>query len=203
MITLGQTDDIGAVLFGKARRSILSLLFGHADEAYYLRQIVRMTGVGLGPVQRELKILTDTGIILREKRGTLVYYRANHNNPVFDELKNIVRKTFGVTDIIRDSLALISQDIKVAFVFGSVARGADGKASDIDLMVIGAVSFAKVSSSISPAEKAIRREINPVVYPVAEFRQKLKTGHHFIKTVLEGEKIFVIGNNDELARLAE
>jgi uncharacterized protein len=203
MVTSYKVDNIGAVLFGKARRSILSLLYGHPDDRYYLRQIVRMTGIGLGPAQRELKTLTETGIILRLKEGPLVYYRANQDSPVFAELRNIVRKTFGLTDIIRESLSPLSKAIKIAFIFGSVARGSEGKASDIDLMVIGETSFSDVSSAISSAEKAIQREINPVVYPVAEFRQKIKSGHHFLKSVLAGEKIFLIGTEDELKRLAE
>jgi predicted nucleotidyltransferase len=203
MVTSDKVDNIGSVLFGKARRSVLSLLYGHPDDRYYLRQIVRMTGIGLGPAQRELKTLNETGIILRLKEGPLVYYQANRNSPVFPELRNIVRKTFGLTDIIRESLSPLSKAIRIAFIFGSVARGAEGKASDIDLMVIGEVSFGDVSTAISSAEKVIQREINPVVYPVSEFQKKIKTGHHFLKSVLEGEKIYLIGNEDELTRLAE
>jgi predicted nucleotidyltransferase len=114
-----------------------------------------------------------------------------------------VRKTFGVADVIRQSLSSKADKIRAAFIFGSVARITDNKASDIDIMVIGGISFAEVSSSISQAEKSIQREINPVVYPVAEFKQKLKEGHHFLMTVLESEKIFLIGDEGELKRLAE
>jgi hypothetical protein len=42
--------NLSSILFGKTRRAILSLLYGHPDESYYLRQIVRTTGFGLGPV---------------------------------------------------------------------------------------------------------------------------------------------------------
>ena len=132
-----------------------------------------------------------------------MFYKANNRSVIFNELKNIVRKTFGVADIIRESLTPISQKISAAFIFGSIARNDDDRASDIDVMIIGDVSFADVSSCISPAEKSIQREINPVVYPTDEFKQKLAEGHHFIKTVLEEKKIFLIGDEDELGRMAE
>jgi len=196
-------NSLATTLFGKARRAILSLLYGHADEAFYLRQIVRTTGIGLGPVQRELKMMTEAGIVIRERKGNLVYYQANSSSPIFNELKNIVRKTFGMADVVREALAPISKNIKVAFIFGSVATSTDGRASDIDIMVIGEVSFGEVTSSIDQAEKVIQREINPVVYPVEEFRQKIQNNHHFVKTVLEEEKIFLIGDEGELRRLAE
>lgn len=203
---MGITDyerGLSSYLFNKTRRSLLALLFGRPDESFYVNQIVRRLGSGSGAVQRELKMMTEAGIAVREKKGNLVYYKANSDSPIFNELKNIVRKTFGVADVIRESLAPISKKIGAAFIFGSVARSADVRASDIDVMIIGKVSFADVSSSISKAEKTIQREINSVVYPVAEFKKKVKEGHHFVKTVLEGEKIFLIGDEDELRRLAE
>ena len=203
MITHSIDNNLTNVLFGKTRRAILSLLYGRADEAFYLRQIVKITGIGLGPAQRELKQLTDAGIILRELKGNLVYYQANAKCPIFNELKNIVRKTFGVADVIRESLATSADKIRVAFIFGSMAASTDNRASDIDIMVIGDITFDEVSSAVSQAEEIIRREINPVVYPVAEFKRKIKDNQHFLKTVLEDEKIFLIGDDGELAKLVK
>jgi predicted nucleotidyltransferase len=202
MSTSSLNNGLAATLFGKARRAILSLLYGHADEAFYLRQIVRATGIGLGPAQRELKMMTEAGIVIRERKGNLVYYRANSSSPIFNELKNIVRKTFGVADVVREALAPISKNIRVAFIFGSVAKSTDDRRSDIDLMIVGKVSFGDVVSLLSPAEEKLGREITPVVYPIDEFKRKVKEDHHFVKTVLEEEKIFVIGDENELTRLA-
>jgi len=154
-------------------------------------------------VQRELKNLTDTGIIIREVQGRQVYYRANARCPIFDELKNIVRKTFGMADIIRQSLATNADKIRVAFIFGSVARSTDDRRSDIDLMMVGKISFGDAVSLLTPVEQKLGREVNLVVYPIAEFKKKVKEDHHFVKTVLEDEKIFVIGDEDELRKLAE
>jgi len=190
-------------LFGKTRQAVLALLYGQADKSFYTKQILDAVKIGRGTVQRELKNLTDTGIIIREVQGRQVYYHANEKCPIFDELKSIVRKTFGVADLISQSLGVSRDKIRVAFIFGSVARSTDDRRSDIDLMVVGKVSFGDIVSFLGPAEEKLAREINPVVYPIAEFRKKVKDDHYFVKTVLEGEKIFVIGDEHELRRLAK
>jgi len=190
-------------LFGKTRQAVLALLYGRADDSFYTKQILDTVKIGRGTVQRELKNLTDTGIIIREVQGRQVYYHANEKCPIFEELKSIVRKTFGVADVIRQSLASSARKIRIAFIFGSVARSADDRRSDIDLMVVGRISFGDVVSLLGPAEEKLAREINPIVYPIAEFKKKVKADHHFVKTVLEEEKIFVIGDENELRRLAK
>jgi len=190
-------------LFGKTRQVVLALLFGRADSAFYTKQILDAVKIGRGTVQRELKNLTETGIIIREVQGRQVYYHANEKCPIFNELKSIVRKTFGVADVIKQSLASSARKIRVAFIFGSVARSADDRRSDIDLMVVGRISFGDVVSLLGPAEEKLAREINPVVYPIAEYKRKVREDHYFVKTVLEEEKIFVIGDEDELRRLAK
>jgi predicted nucleotidyltransferase len=190
-------------LFGKTRQAVLALLYGRADSSFYTKQVLDAVKTGRGTVQRELKNLTDTGIIIREVQGRQVYYRANEKCPIFNELKSIVRKTFGVADVLRQSLAPKADEVRLAFIFGSVARSADDRKSDIDLIVVGKISFGEVVSLLSHAEEKLGREVNPVVYPVAEFRKKVKEDHHFVKTVLEDEKIFLIGDENELRRLAK
>jgi len=190
-------------LFGKTRQVVLALLYGRADSSFYTKQILDAVKIGRGTVQRELKNLTDTGIIIREVQGRQVYYHANEKCPIFNELKSIVRKTFGVADVLRQSLVTEAAKVRVAFIFGSVARSVDDRRSDIDLMVVGKISFGDVVSLLSPAEEKLGREVNPVVYRVDEFKRKVKEDHHFVKTVLEDEKIFVIGDEDELRKLAE
>ena len=190
-------------LFGKTRQMVLALLYGRVDSSFYTKQVLDAVRIGRGTVQRELKNLTETGIIIREVQGRQVYYRANAQCPIFNELMSIVRKTFGVADVFRQSLATVADKIRVAFIFGSIARNADGRKSDIDVMVVGDISFGDVVSLLSSAEEKLGREANAVVYPITEFKQKVREDHHFVKTVLEGEKIFLIGDEDELARLVK
>jgi predicted nucleotidyltransferase len=201
MSTVLTSSNLSAALFGQTRRAILALLYGHPDEAYYLRQLARSGGLGLGGVQREVRRLAEAGILRRTVRGHQVYYQANPDCPVFAELKGLMVKTAGAVDVLREALAPLGGRIKVAFIYGSVARLQQRNASDVDLMVVGAVSFGEVVGALSAAQELIHREISPTVYSPAEFRSKLKARHHFLSSVLRNEKVFVIGDAHELARL--
>ncbi len=202
MSTAERNVSLSSILFGKARRAILSLLYSHPDESFYLRQIARVTGVGLGPVQRELKQLTDAGIIRRSVQGRQVYFQANQDCLIFRELKSLIAKTAGVAEILNAALAPIADRISAALVYGSVARGEESSRSDVDLLVVGDVAFAEVVKVLRDAQERLGREINPTVYPVEEFRSRAAENHYFIHSVLNGEKIFVIGDDHELKRLA-
>lgn len=194
-------DSLTGVLFGKTRRAILALFYGHPDESFYTRQVMRITGVGFGVVQRELRKLTAAGILNREVRGRQVYHRANKNCPIFAELKNLVMKTFGLVDVLKAALIPLTTRISAAFIYGSFAQGQQNASSDVDVMVIGEVSFTEVVEALAPAQEKLRREINPTVYPPDEFGKKLAEGHHFLSSVIKGEKIFLVGSKRELAGL--
>jgi len=203
MDTSNQYDNLSSTLFGKARRAVLALLYGHPDEAYYLRQIARVTGVGLGAVQRELKQLSESGIILRTSRGRQIYYQANPKSPIFAELRSLMIKTAGVGDVLRAALTPLADGINIAFLYGSIARGEERRGSDLDLLVVGNVTFAEIISVLGPTQEVLGREVNPTVYPPSEFQSKLSSGHHFLKTVMNGAKIFLVGDEHDLARLAK
>jgi predicted nucleotidyltransferase len=203
MSTASSIDSLSATLFGKTRRAVLGLLYSHVEESFYLRQIARTAGVGLGAVQRELKKLSEAGIIRRIVLGRQVYYQANPECPVYAELRNLVVKTVGVGDVLKAALVPLTDRIKVAFLFGSLVRGGQRSSSDVDVMVVGDVSFAEVVSALGRVQETIRREINPLIYPPEEFRSKLSEDHHFLKRALEGSKFFLIGDDYELAKLVE
>jgi predicted nucleotidyltransferase len=203
MSTTNSIDSLSATLFGKTRRAVLALLYSHSDESFYLRQIARTAGVGLGALQRELKKLSEAGIIKRKTRGRQVYFQANPECPVYAELKNLVVKTVGVGDVLRAALVPLADRISVAFLFGSLVRGGEHSGSDVDVMVVGDVTFAEVVSVLGRVQATIRREINPLIYPPEEFRTKLAVDHHFLKKALEGTKFFLIGDDYELEKLVE
>jgi predicted nucleotidyltransferase len=195
-------DGIGAALFGKARRGVLALLFMHPDQSFYLRQLVRLLGVGQGAVQRELARLGRSGLVLRRQVGSQIHYQANSGSPVFTELRTLMIKSAGVADALREALAVLGPQIAVAFVYGSMARGEPKAESDVDLMVIGDASFGEVVSALQPAQEAIGREVNPTVYSPGEYRAKVRAKHHFVGSVANSPKIFLVGGDDELKRVA-
>jgi len=191
------------LLGSKLRAKVLGWLFSHPDERYFVRQLTALVKEDSTNVSRELARLEKTGILVTTTEGKQKYYQANRQSPLFNELHGLMLKTVGVADIIKKALEPRMADIKLAFIFGSVARSTDDRRSDIDLMMVGKISFGDAVSLLTPAEQKLGREVNLVVYPIAEFKKKVKEDHHFVKTVLEDEKIFVIGDEDELRKLAE
>ena len=201
MSTAFARSQLSAALFGQTRRAILALLFGHPDQSYHLRQLVRSAGVGLGAAQREVKRLSNAGIIRRTVSGSQVLYQANPECPIYGELKGLMVKTTGVADVLRAALAPLAAQIRVAFIYGSVAKLAQRNGSDVDVMVVGEPTFGEVVSAVGNAQETLAREVNPTVYSPTEFRSKLNGGHHFLTAVIGGGKLFLIGDKRELARL--
>src|SRR5205807_6684818 len=123
-------------LFGKTQRQVLGLLFADPERSYFANEIVRLAGSGSGAVHRELAVLEAAGLVSATRVGNQKHYRANRASPIFEELRGIVVKTFGVADVLRGALAPLAAKIRSAFIYGSVAKGNDTATSDIDLMVI-------------------------------------------------------------------
>ncbi|MEA2031916.1 MAG: winged helix-turn-helix domain-containing protein [candidate division Zixibacteria bacterium] len=200
----GVGSGIGEALFSKIRRKVLTLFLLNQDKRFYFRETVRLLGDAPGSLQRELKSLTKAGILKMEPIGIQKFYQANTECPVFAELKQIAEKTFGIVDVFRDVLrSQVSDQIDIAWIYGSVANSSDTSSSDIDLMVLGSLSFRELVSILKPVEENMQRSVNPTLYSSDEFRKKLHDKNNFILNVMESEKLFIIGNEDDLARLAK
>jgi predicted nucleotidyltransferase len=195
-------DSLSEVLFGKSRRAILRLFFTRPDETFHLRQVARLSGVGVGPAQRELAALTGAGILHRQPRGRQVDYRLDRSCPVFAELQALVLKTVGLADVLRDALAPLRGRLHAAFVFGSFARGQQTRDSDVDLLVVGDATFAELASALREPQARLGRVVNPTVYSVKQFRRKRAAGSPFLDRVLDGPKLMIVGDEDELQAMA-
>ena len=194
-------QSLSTVLFPGYRRRVLGLLLLHPEEALHGREIARRTGLPPGTLTRELKRLTDVGLLKREKRGNQQVYSADTSCPVFEEVSGILRKTSGLADVLAEALAPAAERLRVAFVFGSMAQGREIGASDVDLLLIGDVGFAEAVSLLHPTQLTLGREVNVKVFTPAEFSLKSLT-EPFLRDVLAKPKIFVMGNDHDLAELA-
>jgi predicted nucleotidyltransferase len=193
-----QNDLLPNLLGSKLRAKVLGWLFTHTDDRYFVRQLTGLLKEDSTNISRELARLEKMGILVLTTSGKQKYYQANPQSPIFNELHGLMVKTAGIADVLRLALKPSVKRIKSAFIFGSVATRLETRASDIDVMIIGDISFGDVVSLISPAQEILHREINPVVYAAQEFHDKVKTDHHFVNSVLAGEKIFLIGDEGEL-----
>ncbi len=194
-------QSLAPVLFPNYRRQVLGLLLLRPDEALHGREIARRTGLPAGTLTRELKKLAEAGLLKREKRGNQQVYRADTSCPVYNEVAGILRKTSGMADVLAAALAPAAAQLRVAFVFGSMASGRQVGSSDVDLMLVGDIGFAEALELVYPAQSALGREVNPRVFSALEFSAKAAV-EPFLQDVLSKPKIFLIGNQDDLAELA-
>ena len=189
--------SIGDALFTKTQQKVLGLLFGKPDKRFYTNEIMRWAAMGRGTVSRELDRLVRAGLLSTTKQGNQNYYQANANNPVYEELVGIVKKTFGVADQIRDILIPSGENIELAFIYGSIAKGTERNTSDIDLMLVGEnLSYGRVVEVLQPLEESLQRTINPTIYERKDFVARLKDGDSFVSRVIGQPKIFIKGSED-------
>jgi DNA-binding transcriptional ArsR family regulator len=202
---MGATVDLlASALFGKTRRAVLALLFAEPDRSFFLREIVRRIGTGQGSVHRELRRLSDADIIRRDDSGRVILYRVNRDSPVYEDLRSLIAKTGGAAEELRRALEPLRNRIDVAFIYGSFARSTGlRRASDIDVMVVGDVTFGETVEHTASAQERLAREVNPTVYSRAEFVKRVREGHHFVRDVLQRPKVFLVGGPREFERLAQ
>lgn len=190
--------SLSSILFKDYRRRVLGLLLLHPDKSYHVREIARLTETVAGTLHKELARLAAAGILKKETSGNQVLYSADPNCPIYPELASLLRKTSGIADVLREALAPIADRIKFAFVFGSMATGEETSGSDVDVMLIGDISFSEAVNALYSAQKSIHREINPKVYSHGEWKKLVKSKDAFIKNVLAAPKIFLTGGADDL-----
>ena len=191
--------SLADALFTKTQQRVLRVLFGQPDRSFYASELIRDAGTGSGAAQRELARLEDSGLIVARRIGNQKHYQANAASPLYLELRNIVLKTVGLAEPLRDALKPMASDIRAAFVYGSVAKASDQAASDIDLMVVSDnLSYGDVFGALDKVSRNLGRNVNPTVYSVAEFSKRAKNENAFITRVLEAPKVWVIGSENDL-----
>jgi predicted nucleotidyltransferase len=189
------------LLFPGARQRALAVLLLQPQADFHLRELARQTDTHAGTLARELDKLTQAGLLLRSEQGNQVRYRAHVRHPLFEDLSALFRKTHGVVPALRQALALLGDQIQLALVFGSVARGTPTPGSDVDVLVLGEVRFAELVQALYPLHEALGREVNPVLYTVAEFAERAQRGDAFVRDVLGKPHLLVKGGPNELAEL--
>jgi predicted nucleotidyltransferase len=189
-------------LFTKTQQRVLAVLFGQPHRSFYANEIIELAQSGSGAVQRELARLQASHLVTVQKIGNQKHYQANPDAPIYEELRGIVMKTFGVADVLRNALIPLWPLIEVAFIYGSLAKGTEHAGSDVDLMVIGSLpSNVQLLELLLPTHALLGRVVNPTLYTAAEFSQRVQVGKSFIIRVLEQPKVFVKGNEHDISRI--
>ena len=186
----------------RVRVRLLTLFITHPAEAFYIRQISRITGETYNNVRLELQNLSELGLIQEERRINATYYKANGEHFLFPELKLIILKTEAIGDRLREALSTLG-NIRVAFIYGSTAKGPEVTSSDIDLMVIGQVDLDTLDRTIDSIEEELGRTVNYTLFSVDEWQERVIQENSFVIDVLEHEKVFLIGDLNDLSALGK
>lgn len=191
--------NLSDALFTHTQQRVLGSLFGQAGRLFTVSDLIQSTGAGSGAVQRELARLSGSGLLSVEKVGKQKRYRANPDCPIHDELVAIVRKTFGLAVPLREALAPLAGQVELAFVYGSVPKGQDTPASDIDLMVVSdTLGYADVMAALHPAIEGLGRPVHPTLYTRAALAGRIADGNAFVTKVLAQPKLWIIGGENDL-----
>jgi predicted nucleotidyltransferase len=193
---------LAELIGSKIRAELFRLLFSGGEPELHIREIQRRTGFNDRAIRQELQRLARLDLVAPRRDGNRLYYSAKRDNPLYPDIRNLTIKTVGLADILKAALNH-SENILVAFIFGSVAQGMEKSASDVDLMVIGALGMRELSKLLSGVTEKLGREINPHAISVPDFKESVRSGNHFITAVLKEPKIFLKGKDDELAGLAQ
>jgi predicted nucleotidyltransferase len=184
-------------LFSSTRAELLSLFFNNPDSKFYLREIARHIGKDAAGIKRELDTLVKIGILGREKRGVQKFYYADKSSPIFTELKGLIFKTTGVQGSVKAALSRL-KGVRAAFIYGSYAKGAEKEDSNINLMVIGQVNITELNDMVMVLEEKLKREIDYLVFDEQEYRKRKDAKDPYIREIVKGKKIFLVGKEDEL-----
>lgn len=191
--------SLANALFTPVQQRVLGLLFGQPDRRFQSAELIRLARGGVGAVLRQLGRLEEAGLVTVTRTGNQKHYQASRESPVFAELHGLVRKTVGLAEPLREALGPSADDIRAAFVFGSVAKGRDKAGSDIDLMVISdTLHYTDLFEALQPAEAVLARPINPLLMSVADWQAKRAREDSFTARVAAQPKVFVIGSGDDL-----
>jgi len=188
-------------LLPRIRQAVACATVLHPERSWYLTELARHMRTRPSSLQRELRRLVSAGILTERRDGNRVLYQADGACPFLSELQGLLRKTAGLVDVLRTALEPLGGAVRLACVFGSVARGEERPGSDVDLLVVGSVSLAALAPRLRDAETTIGRAINPITITADELAERVRRGDHFIATTLSAEKLFVIGTEDDLGAI--
>lgn len=187
------------IIPSKTRRKILQLFFEKPNENFYLRRVVREVAEEVNAVKRELDILTNEKLLLREKRLNKVFYTLNKNYLFYDEFLRIFTKNSPILQMIYNNLPKLGK-IKYIAISTRFAKKIPIKEEDIYFLFVGIVVVPELEAVMKKAERLYGLPINYTVMTEEEFVFRKKNNDPFIWRFLKQPKIILIGDEESLMR---
>lgn len=190
---------LAELLGSRARAEVLRVFFGLGAHERTVAEVIDECGMRGQGVDEQLRRLCALELLCTRTHRRHRYYSANEAHPLFPELRGLALKSTGLSEVL--GAALQSDQIEVAFIFGSVARREERAESDIDLMIIGDLGMRDCTRLLRGVTDQLGRLVNAVTYSRADVAQRLASGNHFLTRVLEQPKVFLVGSELRLAAL--
>jgi len=187
------------IIPSKTRRKILELFFQRVNENFYLRRVVREVNEEVNAVKRELDILTEEKLLLREKRLNKVFYSLNKNYLFYDEFLRIFTKNNPILQMIYNQLPKLGK-IKYIAISTRFPKRIPIKEEDIYFLYVGTVVIPEIEIVMKKAEEIYQSTINYTVMTEEEFIFRKKNNDPFIWRFLRQPKIMLVGDEDNLMK---
>jgi predicted nucleotidyltransferase len=196
-----QPSLLQSSLASTAMARLLLHFVTHPDDVVHLRELRRLTGLGMGSLQAELRRLVRLELLSARRDANRVVYRLEFGHPRWRAFRNVLAATAEPVELLRAAFAGV-EGVDAAFVFGSQARGDTRDDSDIDLFIVGRddVHHA-VSQALTEIELLLEREIDVMEYTPQQALGRARKGSAFFQRVLSEPKLWVAGTPDALDAL--
>ncbi|MGH9402003.1 MAG: nucleotidyltransferase domain-containing protein [Terriglobia bacterium] len=183
-------------LRSKARQRVLAYYFTNPTARHHLRNLADRLSVDPSNLSKELGRLEREGLFLSEVSGRQKYFRLNREYPLYNEVRNIVRKTVGAVALIKQFLDKIG-GIEEAYLYGSFAHNQQDAGSDIDVIVIGVPDEKLLAEAVRNLERRLGRDINYTVLTPQEFERRREHKDAFLENVWRNTRISLIGPREK------
>jgi DNA-binding transcriptional ArsR family regulator len=187
------------IIPSKARRKILELFFHNPKENFYLRRIVREVNEEVNAVKRELDILSEAKLLLKEKRLNKVFYSLNKNYIYYEEFLRIFAKSTSLANLVYKNHSKIGK-VKFVAMAKSMVKDEPVKKDDVSVVFVGFIVVPEVESLMSEVEKSLGYEVHYTVMTEEEFAFRKRSNDPFIWRFLRQPKIMLVGSEEDMVK---
>lgn len=188
--------SLADALFPKVRQRVLAVLFDAPERSFFMGEVIALAHSGTGAVQRELADLAAAGVLTVHKQGKQKHYQANADAPVFDALSALVGTTIGVNNVIRASLARVSDQVNAAFVVDQTPMAPQ---PPVTVMLFGNdAGNGAVSDAMQGAANTLARQVCFTLHTADSVAAALEQDSRFLTRLLQSPKTWIVGSEDTL-----
>lgn len=177
---------------------MLTLFLSHPGKIFHVREIVRQVDEEINAVRRELAHMEQAGMVAKEPRANRLFYNFRKDYILYYELLELIGKTSGLGyDIIKNKAKI--GKVKYAMLSGRFLRETSKKSqNDVDLLVVGTIVLPELAAIVKGEEVRRDRELNYTVMTEEEFHFRKSRRDPFVVSILEGSRVMLIGDEEEL-----